>query len=849
VRAWWRCAAGIVVVAFRERAAAVADWISLTNRIARRQARPRRGSQLMHRFFSAIRLATRSYAKRPGFALTALFLIALGIGATTTIFSVVDGVVLKPLPYPDVERLVYFENPSHDAPTYRIWQERTSAYESFSAMRNREIDLTGEGDPERLQGALVDPGFFSMFGARPVLGRLFVAEEYHGPAQAVVLGYGLWQRRFGGDPAVLGKILSLNGQSAVVVGVLDRRFSPPEGIATNHTEIYLPLDLTDPEYQRFGFHVLRVAAVLKPGVSLASAQAELDVLASSLARETPEAFQLRSGAAREMPIAPLQVAVVGDIDQTLYMLLGAVGLLLFIAVANVANLFLARGTDRAREMALRSALGAGRRQLIGQLLIESTLLAVVGGILGIGLAFAGVRAFEVLNPGDIPLIDRIGVDLRVLGFAVGTALATGILFGLAPAWQAARVDVNEVLKDSASGAIGGRHRGRLRNTLVVAEIAIALVLLTGAGLLFNSFLRLEAVDPGFGASGLAVVPLMLDDDRYNEDQVGQFVDGVLERSRALPGVRAASVAWTFPFQWVDGGRCCWQTSAFTVDGVDPDVRATVEPVTDDYFEVLGTPVRGRTFRPGDERTEPIPVILPTPLAKALLGESGADPVGRTFKMRDDQLQVVGVVEPHRHWGLGDSDGNMMYVPYHRFGRRFGMVGLMVRTAGDPSPLLPSLRRTVWAMEPNLPIGEVFTMRDRIRTSLAGPRFYMSLLMTFALVALLLAAGGIYGAMLYSVGQRRRELGIRVALGAGRARVLGMVVGQGALLTVTGVALGIGGAYFLTRTLQAFVFGIGTTDVPTFAAVATILAAIAIGATLLPARRAAEADPVEALRAE
>jgi predicted permease len=376
-----------------------------------------------------------------------------------------------------------------------------------------------------------------------------------------------------------------------------------------------------------------------------------------------------------------------------------------------------------------------------------------------------------------------------------------------------------------------------------------LVLLTGAGLLFNSFLRLEAVDPGFRTAGLAVVPLMLDDDRYNEEQVGRFVDRVVERARALPGAREAAVAWTYPFQWADGGRCCWQTNAFKVDGEARDVRVTVEPITDDYFATLGMSVRGRTFRPGDEHVEPIPVILPTTVATAMFGDTGGSAIGRTFTMREDLLQVVGVVEPHRHWGLADADANMMFVPYQRFGRRFGMVGLMVRTAGDPGALLPALRQMIWAMEPNLPIGEVFTMSDRIQTSLAGPRFYMSLLMTFAVVALLLAAGGIYGAMLYAVGQRRRELGIRVALGAGRARVLGMVVGQGAVLAAAGVALGIGGAYFLTRTLQAFVFGIGTTDGPTFAVMAAVLAAVAVGATLVPARRAAESDPVEALRSE
>jgi putative ABC transport system permease protein len=816
---------------------------------------PKRGHEPIRWFLREIGQSARSYQKRPGFALTALLLIAMGVGATTTIFSVVDGVMLRRLPYPDQDRLVYFTDPSHSGVSFRAWQERTTAFEAMAAVDPTDLDLTGTGRPERLASAAVDPGFFSLFGAQPVLGRLLGGDDWVGGKAVAVLSHGFWQRRFGGDPAIVGSTIQLNGTPTVVVGVLSPRFDEPEALIPRGTAVYVPLALEGERFEHPGYHVLQVAARLRPDIPLSQAQVELNGVAAALAEEIPDYYQARDGSPRPMNIASLQTVTSQDVSGALWMLLGAVGLMLAIACANVANLFLARGTDRVREMAVRAALGAGRRRLVSQLITESALLSLAGGLLGVGLAYIGVKAFVMLSPGDIPMLYRVGVDLRILAFAVTISLLTGVLFGVAPAWQAARVQVTEALKD-AGNASAGRRKARLRHSLLVAEIALAVVLLTGAGLLFNSFIRLQAVDPGFDTDGIVVLPLYLDDDRYDEASRSEFGRTVLERMQGLPGVTHAALGIVTPFLYYGNAHCCYVTSAFAVDGEEVEQRTSIQPITPGYLELLGATIAGRELVPEDRNRSPLPVVISRRMALDMFGTT--DVLNRTIEARRARMwtsdstgmvQVVGVVSGLHFWGLDQAPRSEMFVPYEAIGPGFEDMTIIVRTQHDPQSAIGILREAVWQIEPDLPIEAPFIMSARIAESLTTPRFLTALLLTFAGLAILLAAGGIYGSMLYSVGQRRRELGIRVALGARRGTVLGIVVGQGARLALLGIALGTVGSLALSRFLEAMVYGITTTDVPTFAAVALLLGAVAVVASYVPARRAAAADPLEALRTE
>jgi predicted permease len=849
VALWRRSTVQLVLCGARERLAGIQE------RLFRPAGKPPRRRQpgardAIEGVVQGIRLAVRSYVRNPGFALTAVAIIGLGIGATTTIFSVVDTVLLKQLPYPQPRQLVYFDHASHPAPLYRDWRDRTEAFDAMAAAWDRDIDLTGDGEPERLDGAIVTRAFFDLFGAEPFLGRLFVNDDFTGEPRVTVLSHGLWQRRFGGDPSVIGRTVVLDRSPLVVVGILDPAFSPPPNVVRSGTDVWVPLDIMTPAIQHRGLFILNVAARLAPAVTVDAAQAELNVLGENLAEEYPDRYRRGDGTPRPMDIVPLRDAMVGEVGGTLFMLLGAVGLMLVIACANVANLFLARGTDREREMALRAALGAGRTRLMTQLLTESLVTALTGGALGVAIAYAGVRAFTLLNPGNIPFVDQIAVDPRVLSFAFMVSATTGIVFGLFPAWQAARADVNDALKDASAGAVGGRKRARTRSALVVAEIALALVLLVGAGLLFNSFVRRLQVDPGFDPERLMMVPLVLQSGTYDEARRAQFARNVMERVKGIPGVREASHGVTVPLMYYGRTRCCWRERGFRSDDLgeeNEELAVLVHPVSTNYFNTLGANVRGRELQPEDDHMTPAPAVLAETLADQMFPD--VDALGRSFTLDDMEFVTVGVVPGLRHWGLDQEVEVEMFVPYDTFGVGFRRFNLVVRTAADPATVAQALRQAIWAVEPDLPVDEVITMRLRIATSMTGPRFYSALLLSFAAVALMLAAGGIYGSMLYSVGQRHRELGIRIALGARGNDVVKMVVGQAAVLALVGIGLGMVGALAVARSLESFVFGITTTDIPTFAAVAALLAVVAVAASYIPARRAARADPMEALRSE
>ena len=554
------------------------------------------------------------------------------------------------------------------------------------------------------------------------------------------------------------------------------------------------------------------------------------------------------GELRNVPLVPLREATVEEVSSTLYLLLGAVGFMLLIACANVANLFLARGTERAREIALRGALGASRGRIVGQLLTESVAVAVIGGIGGIIVAYLGVATFSRYSPGNIPRLYDVAVDPRILGFAFLASLATGVLFGILPALQAARTDVNETLKEGAGSVTTGRRGRRTRGALVVAEIALALMLLVGAGLLFRSLVAILSVDPGFETEQLVDLSLQLGPTFTDAERIA-FTNQLIERLEGLPGTQAAAAGWTLPFVYYRG-RCCWNTSVRdrAQPPADEQLQSMAHPVTPGYFTMLGAPLRyGRDFVAADNNAEPSVAVINAHTAREVFGTE--NPVGRTLVLGDEDLTVIGVVGGVQHFGLSRDIGMAVYVPFARFGGELPMLHVGVRSQEGFETVVAGMREAVWALEPDLPIEEIVTMRQRVSDSLATPRFLSLLLSVFAGVALLLACGGIYGSMLYSVSQRQHEMGIRLALGAGGGNVIRLILGHGLLLTVVGLGIGIAGALALSSFVESLVWGIQPTDPLTFVGVTLVLAVAALAACFFPAYKASRADPLQTLRAE
>ena len=807
----------------------------------------------MGTILSDSRYAFRTLIKRPGFAFPVVATIALGAGATTTIFSVLDGVVFRDLPYPNAEELVFFGNPAHSVPLFTDWRDRTSSFSAVAGAWDDDYDLGGDGQPLRVHGARVTQGVLEMFGATPHRGRLFLVDDFSGAPATAVISHRLWQSRWGGDESVVGRTVTVYGHPVTVVGILGPDFQLPETGFRTVLDILVPLDLSDPSLQSRGTLVLSVVARLEPQVSLQSAQSELDVLSTSLAAEYPDFYQRRDGSPRMYAIVPLLDAMVGDVRAPLYLLAGAVTFLLLIACANVANMFLARGSDREHEMAVRVAMGAKRRRVVAQLLTESVTISIIGGLLGVALATVGVDAVKALEPGWLPRVDDIAVNQRVLWFALSLSTLTGVLFGLAPAAHASGIDVSGALKSAGRAATQGRRRFRLRDALVVVEISAAFMLLIGAGLLFNSFVRLVNVDPGFDPENVVTMPLTLG-PTFSEAERSQFARDLKDRLAAIPGVEGTAIGTTQPFYSRGGLMCCW------MGGVDPEHEpdedapwATLHPTTPDYFAVLGARMReGRPLSLADDSGSGTAVVS-AELAWRLFGEGSA--VGKTFHARDMRFTVVGVVDNVKHWGLlprlsaGEPGGYHVYLPHHVYGARSQRMEVAVRSSLKLATLAPALREAVWGLRPDLPVTEIATMRSRIGRSTADRRFLMSMVVMFAVVASLLASLGIYGAMLYSVRQRRREVGIRMALGAVRGSVVAMVVRHGMVLTTVGIGAGLVGGLALSRTLASAVFGITTHDASTYVAVSVLLGSAAFVACYLPARRAASADPMETLRTE
>jgi putative ABC transport system permease protein len=802
-----------------------------------------------------LRYGIRMLLKNPGFTTVAVLALTLGIGADSAIFSVVNAVLLRPLPYPDSERLVVLrerspqlEGMSVAYPNFIDWREQNGAFENIGVFRRQSFNLTGNGEPERLVGSQVSADVFATLRVNAARGRVFTNDEDKpGATPVVVLSHGLWQRRFGGDPNILDQTLTLDGRSFTVIGIMTSDFMFP----FRATELWTPVGQAskDPGWENRGNHPgLTGIARLKTGVTLAQARDDMDRVAVNLERQYPD----ENAGNRVTIISALENAVRGSsagerIRPALLVLLGAVGFVLLIACANVANLLLARATTRQKEFAIRTALGASRSRIVRQLLTESILLSVAGGGLGLLLARWGVKLIIAVSPNSIPRSREINLDGRVLAFTIGVSVLTGIIFGLVPALQSSKPDLNETLKDAGRGSTGSRHL--FRSGLVVSEVALTLVLLIGAGLMIRSFYHLQQVDPGFNDDHLLTFNISLPPKKYPEEaQKINFYEQLAEKIRALPGVQTVGVSSGLPL-----GNNGWQTS-FRVEG-QPEPEPGHTPLTEacvatpDYFQAMGiTLLTGRNFTEQDVKDAPHVTLIDEEFARRYW--PGEVAVGKNIKngRNDPPITVIGIVRRVKMDGLNeDSNRVQSYYPFRQLPN--GGMTVVVKTASDPMGIVSAARQQVLEIDPNQPVYNVNTMEQLRADSIAPDRLTLMLLGSFAAVALILAGVGIYGVMAYSVTQRTHEIGIRMALGARQGDVLGMVIRQGMKLAVVGVAIGLGGAWVATRLMSSLLFGVSATDPVTFAVISVILTGVALGACFVPARRATKVDPMIALRYE
>jgi len=821
----------------------------------------------MQKMWQDLRYGVRMLLKNPGITFVVILALALGIGANTAIFSVVDAVLLRPLPYPESDRLVFLNETSKSMdeisisyPNFADWRNQNHVFENIGVYNRGSYNLTGVGEAERIVTGQVSADMFAALRANPAMGRLFTNDEDKpGAAPVVVLSYPLWQRRFGGQMSILNQPLSLNGKSYTVVGIMPQGFQFPSRV-----EMWMPVGQLsgDPDWQQRGNHPgLYGVARLKPGVSLAQAKAEMDMIGANLGKQYNE-----SNAGNGIGVRPLLEIFVGDIRRALWVLFAAVAFVLLIACANIANLLLARAQSRQKEMAIRSAMGAGRWRIARQLLTESVLLALIGGTVGMLIAQWGIRLILYISPDAIPRAREISMDWRVLIFTIGLAFVTGLLFGLVPALQAGVVDVHETLKETGRGT-SGRHW--LRSSLVVVEVATTLVLLIGAGLMIRSFYRLQKVNPGFSYEHLTSFTVSLPEKKYKTaEQRDQFYSQLLLNLRGLPGVEATAAASGLPL-----GNNGWQTG-FVIDGrprpprdQTPLMEACL--VTPDYFRAMNIPLkRGRYFTDHDDRSslagkdlrqlEEVErdvaamnaIVIDEEFARRYWPNE--DPVGKRIAMGSEKhpmlLTVLGVVGRVKMEGLGQDSNRVQ--GYFAFAQNpSDDMTVVVKASGDPNQLIAAVRQQVKTIDPDQPIYSVRTMDEIRAESVAPERLNLTLLSIFAGIALVLAIVGIYGVMSYSVTQRTHEIGIRMAIGAQPRDVFRMIIGQGMMLVLIGVGLGLVGAFALTRLMATMLFGVEPTDPATFAAIAVLLTGVALVACYVPGRRATKVDPVISLRYE
>jgi predicted permease len=800
-----------------------------------------------------LRYALRTLRKSPSFAMTTVVLLALGVGSVTTIFTLADHVLLRPLPYPEADRLFLLENGDHSGPMVREFLTMRSV-EAWGITRSETANLTGVGDPLRIHQTEVSRDFFSLFGARPAVGRLFVAEDFDA-TNVAVLDHGTWSRVFGADPDVVGRTIRVDDAPYEVIGVVSDGFVQPEAIyhRESGSDIWLTLDLTEEEFERVGYHSLQAVGRIAPGASLADVAGEMEGVEARLTQQYPEHFLDEEGNSyASAPPAALQEITTRPVRAGLGLLLGAVVLLLLVACMNIAHLFLARGLGRVHEMAIRRAIGAETVSLVQQLTVESLVLGTIGGALGLGLASLGVRSFLTLNPDAIPRTGDVSLDLRVLAFTAAATALTVLLFGLLPALRSMGGDLTNDLKGASRAATPGRGAARMRSGLVVAEVALSLVLVAGAGLLLKSFVRVQARDPGVRTEGVWTLPLTPTWITSPEEYV-EAMDRVEASLAALPGVTDATYSLTLPFQMTGRGRCCWITSRLASEGQEhEDLRLILQPTTESYFETLGIPLAaGRGWETAEARIDPWPVVLSEALAVEVFGSAG-NAVNRSLAVGGDgtMVQVVGVAADTRHFGLDQDPPLFVYLPMERLPFDIPMAHMAVHIRGDPPvSWAGTLREAVWQAIPDMPVPTVRSLDDWLSRATAGRRFDSVLFAAFGVVALILAAAGLYGTLLYAVGQQRRELGIRMALGAERGSVVRRVVGRGLTLAVLGSLLGLAGAWASGRFLESRLYNLEPTDPATLAASVTVLLLAAAVASWLPARRAGRTDPLETLKAE
>ncbi len=816
----------------------------------------------MGTFASDVKQAFRTFRRSPGFTAAVVAALALGIGANTAIFSVVNTVLLRPLPFPDADRIVVLMNkspqgsgPAASVPKYNVWRQQTQVLDDATAYDTGGpgLNLSGGDRPEQIKGIHVSQEFFRLFGAQTMIGRTFTAEEdLPRGGNVAVLSNGIWQRRFGADPSIVGKTIALGGESVTVVGVLSKNFTFDPA-----PDVYLPFQ-ADPNSTNQG-HYFRVAARLKPGVTLDAAKAAMNLAAEQFRRQFPNSIGPRDS----FTVERMQELMVRNVRTALYILLGAVGFVLLIACANVANLLLARAAGRSRDIAIRCAIGASRGRIIRELLTESVLLAVMGGIAGLTIGVIGVRALLAVNPGDLPRIGQDGsgvtLDWAVLGFTLLLSLATGIVFGLAPAVMASRGDLNLALKQAASRSGSGLGQARTRGALVIVEVALAIVLLTGAGLLIRTFAALHAVAPGFDPHNVLTMETALTGSKYDQTAaIDVLTRQVTERIEAIPGVEAASATSYLPLAGGLGLGFIIQGRPLTNGPMHGG--AAWNYVTAHFFNVFRIPViRGRVFTERDDAAAPPVVVINQAMAKQYW--KNEDPLGQRLiigsGMGPDFAQapreIIGIIADARDAGLNNDPQPATFIPlsqvrdsYMKLNNRFMPLSWVVRTHVEPYSLSQPIQR-VFQDAADLPLAHVRTMDRIVIESTSRDEFNALVLGVFAFVAILLASIGLYGLIAYSVEQRTLEFGIRLALGADHPRVRNMVIRQAMFLTGAGIVLGLGAAYGLTRFLSTLLFQVKPNDPVIFASVAALLAVVALLASYIPARRALRVDPLIALR--
>jgi len=815
----------------------------------------------MGNFWHDIRYGLRTLTKSPVFTLVALTALALGIGANTAIFSVVNAVLLRGLPYRDANQLVIVweqnrtrsgRNNVVSPANFLDWQQQASSFQEMGAFYDAAFNLTGEGNPEEIPAQVTTGNLLTLIGTEAALGRVYTKEEAEpGRDDVIVISHGLWQRRFGGAADIINKKISLNGQSVTVLGVMPQGFKwfMKEGSRTGKAaEIWTPTKfeqyLTSPNKGRGRF--ITVAGRLKPGVTPEQAQAEMSTIAARLEKQHAQ-FNTNMG----VNVVPVREQLAGEIKTALYVLLGAVGFVLLIACANVANLMLARAASRQSEFSIRTALGAGRGRMVRQLLTESVLLSVLGGALGLLIALWGVDALVAFSPPNLLGMEKIGLSLPVLAFTFLVSLLTGIVFGLAPALEATRLNLNETLKETGKSNMSSRRSRRLSSGFVVAQVALALVLLIGSTLMIKSFLRLQAVDPGFKTDNLLTLRVTVPASKYPEDnQVVAFHRQALERLKSLPDVRSVGAVSALPFGGNLGARTSFFIEGRPVPPPGEELSTDVRVTDENYFQTIGIPVlSGRTFTEQEAKEDRRTIVINESMAKQHF--PGENPIGKHIRvqmMPDPQpMEIIGIVADAKYKTLEGAPYPMVYWAHPQL--VYSEMTYVMRTNGDPMNLAAAVRREIQMIDKDQPVADVRTMQSWIDELTARSRFGTLLLSIFAGLALVLAAIGIYGVMSYSVTQRTHELGIRIALGAQARDVLKLILGRGFALTLVGIALGLAASFALTRVMSSLLFGVSATDPITFGGLALLLTGVALLACYIPTRRAMKVDPMVALRNE